>query len=294
MTVEKNFEDSMIPILDTDDGLLLDHDSARSFGQRLAGNYCVAKPFPHIVIDNFLPRSLLEKILKNFPENHVTKNEFNFEQDFITTHKRQVFPNSCNGFSRELFGFLNSGGILQFLEGMSCINGLIPDPYFDGAGFHEIKPGGVLGVHADFRINKRLNLQRRINMLIYLNPEWNDSWGGKLELWDRSMTEMVITIAPVLNRCVIFNTDATSFHGHPEPLACPAGQTRKSIALYFYTASDKVYEDVPGTGTNWQARPTESEGGQKLVRKLKLQELKKDWLPPVLLRKLSRIKGSLR
>jgi hypothetical protein len=186
-----------------------------------------------------------------------------------------------------LFGFFNSAPLLQFLEGLTGIAGLIPDPYFNGAGFHEIAKGGLLGVHADFRIHEKLHLQRRINLLLYLNPVWDKSWGGKLELWDRGMKAAVRSIEPLFNRCVIFNTDATSFHGHPNPLDCPATVTRKSIALYYYTASDRIYEDMPSHGTVYRSRPSDSLKTRLEAGKLRAHNyLLKDWLPPVVFRGL--------
>jgi hypothetical protein len=113
----------------------------------------------------------------------------------------------------------------------------------DGAGFHEIANGGRLGLHVDFRIHGRLRLQRRLNLLLYLNKSWQDSYGGHFEMWDKAIKQRVHRVAPLFNRCVIFNTDNNSWHGHPEPLNTPPGVTRKSMALYYYTASHT--EDTP-------------------------------------------------
>ena len=123
---------------------------------------------------------------------------------------------------RQLFHFFNSRPMLEFLEGLTTIQGLLPDPYFVGGGYHETGRGGKLGIHADFRVNEQLHLDRRVNVIIYLNESWPE-WGGHLELWDRDMTVKCKEIAPVFNRCVVFNTDATSYHGHPEPLQHPKG-----------------------------------------------------------------------
>lgn len=122
---------------------------------------------------------------------------------------------------------------------------------------HEIGTGGKLGIHADFRIHQRLALQRRINVLIYLNKDWQPKWGGDLELWDRDMKACVHRIEPLFNRCVVFNTDADSFHGHPDALNTPAGITHKSIALFYYTASQSVYDEIKDETTNFRLRPDE-------------------------------------
>ncbi len=270
------------------DQLSMNLIAARAFGEELRGQYRCADPFPHIVIDNFLPTNLVHQILEHFPTEPNASDKIHDNQ-YAGHHKRQVFPLDCNGFVRNLFGFFNSAAMLQFLEGISCISGLIPDPYFKGAGFHEVSRGGRLGIHADFRINEQLYLHRRMNVLIYLNEHWEPAWGGQLELWNRLMTGKIHSIDPILNRCVIFSTDADSFHGHPDPLECPSDVTRKSIALYYYTASPRIYEDIPSHETMWQARPSDSLDIKNQTRRLRTHNYYlRDWLPPVWFRGLNR------
>lgn len=152
---------------------------------------------------------------------------------------------------------------------------MLPDPYFTRGGFHEISTGGLLGIHSDFRVNENLQLFRRVNMLIYLNKDWKEEYGGKLELWDQSMTAVVHSITPVFNRCVIFNTDAKSFHGHPEPLATPQGITRKSIALYYYTALEVKNEGKSADHTLYVARPNDSAQVKSEVKKMAVKRDKR-------------------
>jgi len=130
---------------------------------------------------------------------------------------------------------MSSPPVLQFLEALTGIGGLIPDPYFGGAGPHQILPGGFLKVHADFNWHPLLKLDRRLNLLVYLNKDWREEYGGHLELWDREMKACERRILPVFNRTVVFSTTDFSYHGHPRPLSCPEGMTRKSVSFYYYT-----------------------------------------------------------
>ena len=132
---------------------------------------------------------------------------------------------------------------MAFLEKLTGIAGLIPDPHLRGGGLHEIRRGGSLGVHADFNFYKRLNLFRRLNLLLYLNENWSEEWGGHLELWDRTGKRCMQRIAPIFNRAVIFDTSNFSYHGHPHPLECPDNRSRKSLALYYYTVEAPADED---------------------------------------------------
>jgi 2OG-Fe(II) oxygenase superfamily len=282
MNISQTFPSLTLPV-DFSDGLKLNTKLARTLGENLSGEYCFAEPYPHIVIDNFLPVELAEKIMQNFPEEPL-QHDVNHEGGYAGHHKRQILPSDCNRFMRELFDFLNSAPILQFLEGLSTIEGLIPDPYFEGGGLHETSRGGKLGIHADFRIQKKLSLSRRLNMLIYLNKEWKDEYEGKLEIWDASVTTKYKSVSPVFNRCVIFNTDAESYHGHPEALSTPNHITRRSIALYYYTASQKIYEELPSHSTMYAARPNDGSDISKQVMHFNVLNYKNDWLPPAFLK----------
>jgi hypothetical protein len=142
-----------LPIDRSDGGLRMDAQEARALGSLLHDDYDKASPFPHIVIDNFLPDDLIADVLKHFPAQEVAE-ERTFKLGYGGENKRQIMPEACDRFSRELFWFLNSRPVLQFLEGLTGIDALIPDPYFVGAGFHETTRGGLLGVHADFQIGR--------------------------------------------------------------------------------------------------------------------------------------------
>ncbi|MEZ5664519.1 MAG: 2OG-Fe(II) oxygenase [Burkholderiaceae bacterium] len=271
----------------------MDVEEAFATGAMLAEEYRSADPFSHIVLDDFLPEPVLRQALESFPEERL-KSDVVFDIDYAGHHKRQILPYDCNRDAQALFQFFNSGPVLRFLEGLTGIEGLIPDPYFSGGGYHEISQGGLLGVHADFRINDKLHLERRLNLLIYLNPDWNEEWGGQLELWDKKMVSCRSQVFPILNRCVVFSTDADSFHGHPDPLKTPAGVKRRSMALYYYTSSHHIHKEVPGHGTMYYARPQDSADVHALASQLRNNEYLSDWLPPKLLRLVNKVRNRLR
>lgn len=204
-----------------------------SLAQQKAEEYKTNKPFPHIYFDNFLPLPPIEAALHDFPEPKELKwNEFNNPNE-----KKLAFDvvENLPPSIRDVLYFLNSRPMLKFLETLTGINGVVPDPYYVGGGLHQIKPGGKLAVHADFNWHTQLKLDRRINVLIYLNKDWKEEYGGHFELWNRDMTAAEQKIQPLFNRCAIFSTTSYSYHGHPNPLTCPPDRTRKSIATYYYS-----------------------------------------------------------
>jgi hypothetical protein len=236
-------------------------------GEMPAG-YVGADPFPHIVADNFLPQEIADRLLAEFPSPEKI--------DWI----RQTNPRSkklstealdeVSSFTYQLLNHFNSPAALNFLERLTGIPALVPDPYFVGGGLHQIERDGYLKIHADFNMHPKLKLDRRINLLLYMNKDWKEEYGGHLELWDKTMTRCVKKVLPVFNRCVIFSTLDWAFHGHPEPLTCPPGWTRKSVALYYYTNGRPEAEKTgAGThGTLYQARPGSKSGSAShLLRK---------------------------
>jgi len=224
-----------------------DQTRLAEIADRCASTYRAADPFPHLVEDGVFNPSMLERVLDEFEAMqrggwHHT--EAPTERKWSTEDPRQLGP-----FTSALIAQLNAGPFVGFLEALTGISGLVPDPHLRGGGLHEIRPGGLLGVHADFNVHPRLKLYRRLNLLIYLNKNWQEQWGGALELWDRAGKQCVRTIQPVFNRTVLFDTSNFSYHGHPHPLACPPDRSRKSVALYYYSLECPAEADREAHGT---------------------------------------------
>jgi hypothetical protein len=199
----------------------------------LSERYAAARPFPHIVIDGLFEDHVLDQVLAEFPR----PGEIEWAAFDNPTEKKlgYRYTSPLKPRLRDFLFEMNSAPVLQFLEALTGIDGLIPDPYFGGAGPHQILPGGFLKVHADFNWHPKLRLDRRLNLLVYLNRDWKEEYGGHLELWDRDVQRCEHRILPLYNRTVVFSTTDFSFHGHPEPLACPEGMSRKSVSFYYYS-----------------------------------------------------------
>jgi len=261
-------------------GEVLPYDRMRAIAESRAAEYANASPYPHIVIDDFFDERILETILAEFPnprdknwELHDVPQELKLQ----SKHERSIPL-----FTRQFLQSLNSASFLTFLEELTGIEKLIGDPRLEGGGLHQIPAGGKLAIHADFNKHLYYGLDRRLNLLVYLNKNWKDEYGGHFELWDREMTHMVRKVAPLFNRIVIFSTTQYSYHGHPEPLQCPRDVTRKSLALYYYTIGDVGTQSRHST--LFQKRPGES-------FKLNGKQLARDLTPPILWRLVSRAFG---
>jgi Rps23 Pro-64 3,4-dihydroxylase Tpa1-like proline 4-hydroxylase len=241
-------------------------------------NYITAAPFPHIYLDNVFPEQALETILEEFPApGQIRWQQYDNNKELKLAAKNEV---EFGDFTRHFIHILNSRVFIEFLETLTGIKGLLPDPYLEGGGLHLIKRGGMLKVHADFNKHPMTGLDRRLNVLVYLNKEWEESYGGHFELWDKDMERAMVKILPVFNRMAIFSTTSHSYHGHPDPLQCPEDRSRKSIALYYYTNGRPAAEVTASHSTIFKLR--KEDAGMSFKQALK------EWIPPILLKKLTR------
>ena len=256
----------------------LDSEYLKKLASENHEKYQQAQPFPHVVIDDFLPELILENILTEFPKaGDIDWQKFENKAEKKLANKQE---NNMGDHTRSLLYQLNSSTFIGFLENLTGIKGIIPDPHFEGGGLHQIEKGGYLKMHVDFNRHTKLNLDRRLNLLLYLNKDWQEEYGGYLELWDKEITQCEKKILPIFNRLVIFTTTDFTYHGHPEPLTCPEGWTRKSLALYYYT-NGRPAEEISGKAhsTIFQARP-----GEEITEKSEKIELKaflKKLIPPL-------------
>lgn len=219
--------------------------------EELAREYAAARPYPVVVLDDFLTPEAAWRAVTTFPtlENEGWINYLRINERTFGMRDRRTMP----GAAAEILDELNSDDFVSLLTAITGIPSLRSDHSLEGAGLHLSDRGGFLNVHADFNVHPHQpRWRRRLNLLIYLNPDWDESWGGHLELWDADVQRCVQRIAPIFNRAVLFRTDERSFHGFPDRLRCPADVTRKSLALYYFT----VEETPPRVrSTNHRARP---------------------------------------
>ena len=255
------------------------HQRLKALAASEAGRYQAAHPFPSIYFDDFLPIEAAEAAHAAFPQpKALSWMQFNDpNQKKLAFDAVERLPQPV----RDVLYFLNSRPMIEFLETLTGIQGIISDPHFAGGGLHQIVPGGKLDVHADFNRHTKLQLDRRINVLVYMNKDWHEEYGGHFELWDREMKQAETKILPLFNRCAIFSTTSTSYHGHPTPLACPPDRTRKSIATYYYT-NGRPEEEIRGEhSTLFRTRPGDKVPVAFLAKK-KTKQILRAVTPPVL------------
>jgi len=212
--------------------------------------YSCASPFPNIYFKDFFNSELLDEVLTEFPDL-AKENSKTFGSTVTQKKFAGIGEGSFGKETRRFMHFLNSQPFLEFLQGLTGIKEtLISDPYFIGGGLHEIKTGGLLKIHADFKKNEKMGLDRRINALVYLNKDWKKEYGGHFELWDKNIERCEIKVLPEFNTLAIFSTTDYSFHGHPDPLTCPEDRSRKSLAIYYYSNGRPSEEINPEKGAH--------------------------------------------
>jgi Rps23 Pro-64 3,4-dihydroxylase Tpa1-like proline 4-hydroxylase len=237
---------------------LIDFDRLRTHVAELRNQWNDAKkPFHYLVYDNFFKPEAAERILAAYPP--VDKGEWDG-----TTYINQKNKFALTKFGAEhpllqqAFDEFNGEKFLGVVEEITGIPELLGDDELFGGGLHQSVTGAFLDVHVDFNYHQTTKYHRRMNAIVYMNKDWKKDYNGYLELWDMKNKKQLEYIEPSFNRCVIFETNEVSFHGHPKPLATPPGLTRKSLAVYYYTKSrpeheiagehNTVYVNTEGTG----------------------------------------------
>ena len=213
-----------------------------SLSEKFKVQYRTAKPFPYIVIDNFLPEFLLQSCL-----NEIKKHDewYSNQVEWIKPLEVNKFYYPTDNtdmmeFSKKLpitnmvTEYMNSEPFLKFLENLTGFEKLYRDPIMLGGGIHKIKKGGKLSVHIDYNEHPGRKWKRNLNLLLYLNENWKSEWEGNLEFWDADSLKKQIEVEPIFNRAVIFSIEDAP-HGHPIPLKTPEDVYRYSLALYYFT-----------------------------------------------------------
>ncbi len=244
--------------------------------EELAARYRAAAPFPSIGLPDFLDAPTALALAREFPrpDDPAWIQYKHYNENKQGTSDRARFPPLIG---RAIDAF-NAPEFVAWVSALTGIPGLEADPALAGGGMHQTESQGYLHVHADFTHHPyRHELRRRVNLILYVNEGWDPAWGGAIELWNRSMAGCEARFPPLLNHAVVFSTTEHSYHGYPDPIACPPTVTRNSLALYYYTREDAAR--TPVRSTRYQARPGD--------RALPI------WIDNVLLATYSRVKRTL-
>jgi Rps23 Pro-64 3,4-dihydroxylase Tpa1-like proline 4-hydroxylase len=241
---------------------LLEKQLSRIDVSGLSAAWEKARPTRFFTADDFLEPAFAREVAAAFPDyaTAVARAEAGAGRRFERVNEDvKVQITDASQFAepvRRLNRLLASQAFIDVLEQVTGIPKLLPDPALQGAGMHIMGPGGNLGVHLDFNYLRSANLWRRVNLLVYLTPDWDPAWGGEFDLWDPEVKECLEVFEPRFNRCAAFNTTTESFHGVRE-IRCPEGVTRNSFAVFYYTEQPPSAFEGRAFSTVYRARPGE-------------------------------------
>ena len=192
-------------------------------------SFLSAIPFPHVVIDDFLEHEVARKVAEEFPSPDASWCFYNNPIEIkYALNDFSNLPTIASVFSK-----LQSDDMTKKIQQLCDIPNLESDPYLQGAGLHHHPRGGKLDMHLDYSIHPLSGKERRLNLILYLNPSWREEYGGHLQLWDSAFTQCHQKILPRFNRAVVFQTSDISYHGMPHPITGPADTGRQSLAIYY-------------------------------------------------------------
>lgn len=231
------------------------------------GTHYFAEPYRHLVIDDFFDPALAKVCLDSFPPlddaSWEHQNDADIEVKYRTTWKNEFdVPDGIVDAVR----ILNGADVLKAIGERIGIPKIVPDPYFTGGGLNVTTRGGLLDVHVDGNYHDATGLNRRLNALVYLNPDWQPEWGGEFGIYDSTGQNCIKKVAPLFNRLVVFDSHDFSFHGLPDPVAFPEGVPRRSVILYYYTKDPRPADQIATTDPHsalWVKRDLTDKRGNK-------------------------------
>lgn len=201
----------------------------------LKNQYSTATPIPHVIVDNFLPADVFKNlcaeitsypedkwIIKNLPNSGTRKESRDFAKSPVI---------------QEVMIHLTSHMFVNWMSKITGCDDIIPDIHHLGAGLTSAPAGASLGLHIDFNWNNTLKLNRRFNLILYSNEQWEEEWDGNLEFWDKDRTQRLYSITPRPNRLVIWEYEQELIHGHPNILKCPPGVERQNLMTIYYNSN---------------------------------------------------------
>lgn len=243
------------------------------------GDFRSALPFPHVIIDNMFRDDIVSSLLKEFGD--PTKDSL-WTRYWNPIEKKYALNDFTNRpTTASVFEFLQTEEFVKKIADIISIPLLQNDPYLHGAGLHYHPRGGKLDMHLDYSVHPISGLERRVNLIVYLNETWEESWGGELELWNSEFTHCVKKILPTRNRAILFQTSDISYHGIPHPIMCPDTTGRRSLALYYMSPPTEqneqrlkaVFRPLPNTNVSDEMRKLYEIRKTRNITEKDLQEL---------------------
>lgn len=226
--------------------------------RKIAGEFRSRKPYGYAAAGDLFDRATVLQVAREVEANLA---RYPQEENIYASYRKHRLSvlDDMPEHTREFVASLNAPPFLRVLSEITGIGNLHPDPELRGGGIHAIGRGGYLKLHTDFNWHRGLSMYRRLNLLVYLNENWQGGWGGDIELWSADARQRIFSVPPQIGHALLFETNDISYHGHPDPLECPEGVFRKSIALYYYTPTRPAADIRFGKSemTNFVERPSE-------------------------------------
>jgi len=253
----------------------------------LRDEYVVAKPWPHIVVNDAFPERLLDMVAAECTALQ--------EARLITTNTdclvKQEISDGLGPATQHLLDLVDSPRFRELISAVTGVRDLLCDPTHKFAGVHRTPPGGFTKIHRDFEVHPTTGLFHRVNLLVYLNRDWPEAYGGSLELWPADMSALGCRIFPRFNTMILWETHGATLHGLPDPVTCPPGRMRLSVASYYYTTTRRVAASGERRVRYWAARPGEDQVIERMCWQDHLRTLIPDPLYNVLRAARDRISG---
>lgn len=159
-------------------------------------------------LDDLLPEEITNQIHQVFPKPEQMVLKRSIREDKYVAAQMNLY----NPLLEEIIFAFQDERIVEKVGEICGIDNPIPDENLYAGGISMMGNGQFLNPHLDNSHDKDRNLWRVLNLLFYVTPNWEEEYGGNLELWPDGMNNKQITIHSKFNRLAVMETHNDSLH----------------------------------------------------------------------------------
>lgn len=204
----------------------------------------------HFFVDDVLPAEWAQEIRAAYPSGDtMTLKSSLRELKYVAAQMDQYNP-----LLEEAIYAFQAPDVVRRIEAITRIPQLEPDDKLYAGGISMMAPGHFLSPHLDNSHDKTRERYRALNLLYYVSPDWQQSYGANLEVWPNGPTKPQVTIVSKFNRLAVMVTHEKSWHSVSKNTS---QMDRCCVSNYYFTKHPVVSDHEYFHVTSFRGRPDE-------------------------------------
>lgn len=196
--------------------------------EQLAAEFAMPGRIGSCKIENLLSPELAHEIHLSFPSSEKMMLKRSIKENKHVAAQMDAF---APVLEEAVYAFQDPR-VLEQISRITALNSLEPDIDLYAGGISAMSKGAYLRPHLDNSHDKSRGRYRVLNLLYYVTPNWQQEFGGSLQLWDEGPRGSPRTISSAFNSLVLMITNKESWHSVNEVLH---DDRRCCISNYYFS-----------------------------------------------------------